>query len=220
MKSIFLFTLSVILLLDLNPLIAETLIAPCEMNSFPIKSVGKENKMEKFVGLGKQIEVIFKVYPGGNDQGYFSDSVLTFKNLKTKKTCDIKDGGIWNQNEVYLSSNESVAGLATGSGSGLWMEFYNTQTCKKMASTAEVGGGPIHITQSKIEAEAVCESLEENLSYCCPAYVYELDSQCLPKKSEKASRELTRKLHGVDHSKCVRVLDPGTSKAKVISSKE
>lgn len=153
-----------------------------------------------------------------NGNVIFPDPLLTIKNLRTFKSCQITEGGIWINNAVYLTSNEAVIGLGWYSGSSLGLDLFSTDTCQRISSTPGLSG--YKIEADRIISSGGCEPLDKknNIASCYPSVVQKLTATCELMKLEKESMVQTKKELGILISNCVEIEFPGTQKARLLKN--
>jgi len=188
----------------------------CGLKKVDLKPLSPTD-FSKYIGKGADVQLTFTNDDPKKPATQFNEYPLEVKNMKTKTACKI-EGGIWLADKVYLGDGEKVIALEEGSGSNADLAFYDAATCKGIGKL-DISGPKVSVTESRVVSEGACEPYEKGgkkFGSCSPAAVYELGDHCRPILQDKESRELTKKVYGVEFSKMSEIENPQTPQAKVI----
>ena len=146
----------------------------CALKKIPIVSTDP-SRNEIYVARTATTEVQFRNEDAPNPAEVFPEPLVRVKNLKTTKSCDIKDGsGIWSS--AYLDVNERVLVLNGYSGSKDTLYFYNPATCQKLAEL-DVSGKSWEIFEDRIRTQQYC--MGNDLTPCPSSQEFKLNHRCL-----------------------------------------
>ena len=117
-----------------------------------------------------------------NPAEVFPDPLVTVKNVKTAKSCDILDGsGIRSDKSVYLDTSNRMLILYQYSGSNDFLIFYDPNTCQKLTEI-DVSGKSWEISGDRISTHQYC--MGNDLTPCPTIQEFKLDNRCLAKDSK------------------------------------
>lgn len=104
----------------------------CTFNKLDITPLNQEGDTV-YIGKSDSIEIRFNNEKTDGSVEVFPEVPLTIINHKTNMQCEIKDGGIWVRDTVFLSDDKKMLLTREYSGSNSSLVFHNMNTCKKEA---------------------------------------------------------------------------------------
>ncbi|WP_370569127.1 hypothetical protein [Limnobacter humi] len=107
--------------------------AQCTLTPVAIQPVGAE-PAEQYVGSAQGVEFRFHNDKRELPVSVFPEPPLEVVHSSTRQACEIKQGGVWVREHVYVNRDASVLVTHEYSGSNDALNFYNTQTCQRVAS--------------------------------------------------------------------------------------
>jgi hypothetical protein len=105
--------------------------ATCQMLPLSIEPV-KDGSPGQFAGGLNTMRVIFQSERPGAEVSEFPEPPVIIRDLRTQRSCQISDGGIWSRQGAHLSSNRRILMLHEYSGSSDTLTFYDTRTCNRL----------------------------------------------------------------------------------------
>lgn len=180
------------------------LMAGCGFREMPVKMV-KEKNIETFMGELDDTQVSWI-----NDEGPAETAVV--KNLKTGKQHSFGTS-IFNS-KVILSADQKTIGIEEGSGSNLWLSFYDAESGQSVGRI-DLSGERHKIVGDKVYFDGTCEGCTGKNCPCWPATVHSIES-CQPVLLEKESKDYCRQIFGVSFTKKSLIDYPRTPKAKLV----
>lgn len=113
------------------PLPQTGLAATCRMRPVLIEPVS-DGGSGQFAGSLNAMRVSFQSERPGAEVSEFPEPPVVIRDLRTQRSCQISDGGIWSRQGAHLSSNRRILMLHEYSGSSDTLNFYDTRTCNRL----------------------------------------------------------------------------------------
>lgn len=149
--------------------------SPCKLEILPINPISPE-RSDIFVGKSNLIELQFKNEKSSGTVEVFPESPLIVKQLKSNTSCAI-EGGIWIRKFVFISADNHILITQEYTGSNDSLNFYDTQTCKKMKEI-DVSQSSVNINHSSISI-----TKKTGIKGHRKPTTYKLDASCIPHES-------------------------------------
>lgn len=105
--------------------------ATCRMRPLLIEPVSNGGAGQ-FAGSLNAMRVSFQSERPGTEVSEFPEPPVVIQDLRTQRSCQISDGGIWSRQGAHLSSNRRILMLHEYSGSSDTLNFYDTRTCNRL----------------------------------------------------------------------------------------
>ena len=129
------------------------------------------HKNDIFSGSSGHIEIRLNSEMNDSLVELFPEPPLTIINKKTQTQCNI-NGGVWVRNSVFVSSNRSTLATYEFSGSSGSLNFYDTTTCK-MIATVDTSDYTWELTSSNLKMVRMGSKTKEKINY-------KINSACKP----------------------------------------
>ncbi|MEQ1621763.1 MAG: hypothetical protein ABL919_10175 [Methylococcales bacterium] len=145
----------------------------CTLTNVPINPMSPD-RTDIYIGQSNMVELQFRNDKVTGTVEVFPEPPLTINNRKSNTSCAI-EGGVWARNGVFISNDDSVVVVHEFSGSNDSLNFYNTQTCKKL-NEIDISNSTWNIKESEISV-----AKQGNKQANKPT-IYQLDAFCKPVK--------------------------------------
>lgn len=150
----------------------------CTLINLPINPISPEPS-DIYTGQSSVVEVQFHNDKVTGTVDVFPEPPLTINNRKFNTSCAI-DGGVWARNAVYISNDDSVVVMHEFSGSNDSLNFYSTQSCKKL-NEIDISNSTWNIKESEISIAK--QGVSNSKKQATKPTIYQLDASCKPVKS-------------------------------------
>ena len=142
------------------------------------------------------------------------DGPLEIRQLATGRTCQVRVSLI---TEVYLDNQRSVALVRSYSGSRDFIDFVDVRTCATKWPQLAAVTERVIVSQDRLIMSPACETATRNRSRCTAGQVLRLKRDTPPALLDGESRELTKRVVGVEFIGQAWVEAPKTPNAKIVS---
>ncbi|GAB2904568.1 type IV secretion system immunity protein Tsi1 [Uliginosibacterium flavum] len=143
--------------------------APCAITNIPVDPA-PPGQFASYAGHGHAIDILLQSARPDREVDVFPEPPLILRRKDTQKSCEI-DGGIWTRKDFYLDASERTLITVEFSGSSDSLNFYDTASCKRLASL-DISGyawaiGKNALTLTAKQGKAKTRSRRVN-SFCIP----------------------------------------------------
>jgi len=135
-----------------------------------------------FIANGQYVSILLISHTKGDSDKVdaFPEPPLIVRSQRTKSTCAISEGGIWERASIYLSTDERYLLASEFSGSGSDLVIYNTGNCQTVKRLNNLDRR-WRIHQGKLELGEKCT--EDG--YCSLYYPLDLSELNASSKKDK-----------------------------------